>query len=121
MTGITGCWGCATSGHVAATPPKTVMSSRRITAECLQCLRPEGYHNRCGRRSLRCGISIRPMFDWDHLLTKSLALPSLNLWPPPPSSTDVSTSEVAGKKCANFCREQTQQKACTEAHLSRRC
>src|SRR5262245_60189933 len=27
-------------------------------------------------------------------------LPSLHLWSPPPSSTDVSTSEVAEKECA---------------------
>src|SRR5262245_42016853 len=30
ITGIAGCWACATSGHVVAAPLKSVMTSRRF-------------------------------------------------------------------------------------------
>jgi hypothetical protein len=54
--GMAACCARAARGRTAATPPSSVMKSRRFTAQYLPCSEQKEYH-----RLLRCGISIWPM------------------------------------------------------------
>jgi hypothetical protein len=42
ITGIAGCCARAASGHATAAPPRSVMKSRRFTAQCLPCFQSKG-------------------------------------------------------------------------------
>jgi hypothetical protein len=56
MRRIRSCCAYTASGHAAVAPPRSVMKSRRFTAEYLPCFRTKGIAH---RRLLCCGISIR--------------------------------------------------------------
>jgi hypothetical protein len=55
------CCARAASGQPAAAPPRSVMNSRRFTAQCLPCFQPKGSHTSVRQEVLHRGISIRPM------------------------------------------------------------
>src|SRR5262249_51174244 len=107
------CCARAASGHAPAAPLISVMNSRRLMSAPLG----RGPHLTTATRRTVCCASQQKQAT--HLLrTKLIGLPNHNLWPPHPSSTDVSASEVGREEVCQNGPERMQQGLSTEVGYS---